>query len=121
MASIVVFSSFSAKAQENPQPTDLGISITQPDAAKLKFMVIVGNPGRKKVELRVTNSNYGTIDRMVFHKTQYGMVCNLTDAPDGIYMIEVRSGKEKIKRPIAINTVSLQQTSRMASYAAVDH
>ncbi|MEP7257054.1 MAG: hypothetical protein ABI687_01675 [Flavitalea sp.] len=115
MATIAAFFSFTAVAQEQTDPNPLAISVTQPDSGALKFMVIVGNPDKQKVQLKVTNANYGTIDRQIFKSSQYGMVCNLTDAADGLYTIEVRSRKKVIKRTIAINTVSVYNTNRMAS------
>ena len=118
MASVVLFTSFSASAQEKSASGSVAVSVIQPDKAKLSFMVIVGNPEQKKVLIKLIKTQYGVIDRKVFKKVQYGMICNLNDADDGEYLIEVSSGNQVIKRSIVINTVSVFETNRQVSLAS---
>lgn len=104
------FIAFNLSAQE---PAKLDMAVHQQNNAALKFSVHISNPEQEKVTLSVTGKNEGPMVVRTFSGNNFSIVFDLSSLEDGEYVIEAKTGKQKLQKNIAIETFS--RIERVAS------
>jgi hypothetical protein len=77
-----------------------------PDKIATAFRLYIHNPESKKIKLEISHPMYGVVVDTSFTNDQFSCRYNFEKVEDGNYEITLTSGKEKITRRIAINTVT---------------
>jgi hypothetical protein len=81
-------------------------AIVIPDSSESKFILIVENPLKNKIQVRLIHPFHGEAFRKETREESYRNRFDLTDAEDGVYILEISSGKERIRKQIQINTLT---------------
>jgi hypothetical protein len=95
------------------QPAFLDMAVNQPDNAALKFRVQIVNPEQQKVTLSVNGKNEGPLAVRTFSDNNFFIVFDLSTLEDGEYVIEAKTGKQRLQKNIVIRTFS--RVERVAS------
>ena len=77
-----------------------------PDQASPAFNLYIDNPGQKKINLRISHSDEGMVVDTVINAAKFSGRFNFDQANDGVYVVSLLSGKDKITRAVEINTVT---------------
>jgi hypothetical protein len=70
------------------------------------FVLSLDNPQQKKLQVWVRHSVYGTISDTVIYKDKLYCRYNLDHLDDGVYIITVSNGKEKLVKEIQMTTTT---------------
>jgi hypothetical protein len=70
------------------------------------FILVLDNPQKKKVQLWVRHSVFGTVSDTTVYKEKITFHYSLDNLDDGKYIITVSSGKEKWVRELEMKTVT---------------
>lgn len=70
------------------------------------FVLSLDNPQQKKLQVWVRHSLYGTISDTTIYKDKLYCRYNLDHLDDGVYIITVSNGREKIVREIEMKTTT---------------
>lgn len=70
------------------------------------FVLSLDNPQQKKLQVWVRHSVYGTISDTTVYKERLNCRYNLDHLDDGVYVITVSNGKEKLVREIQMTTTT---------------
>jgi hypothetical protein len=77
-----------------------------PDKTTAAFGLHVYNPAKKKIDLQISHKANGMVVDTVITDVQFDCRYNFDQADDGLYIITLSCGKEKISKEVAISTVT---------------
>lgn len=97
---------YSATVSKMKQPQNLPsfeAAIT-PEENNQKFVLEVENPAKKRLLVTMYHSFYGEVFRKEIKEETCRHRFDMSKAEDGLYIVEISNGKEKIRKHIEINT-----------------
>ena len=77
-----------------------------PEKVGTAFRLIVQNPEKKKIEVKISHRELGVVADSSFTGEQFNCRYNFDQVEDGYYQLTLINGKEKVTKDIQINTVS---------------
>lgn len=77
-----------------------------PEKVGTAFRLIVQNPGKKKIEVKISHRELGLVADSTFTGEQFNCRYNFDQIEDGYYQLTLINGKERVTKDIQINTVT---------------
>jgi hypothetical protein len=85
--------------------TSFSVAIV-PEKVGTAFRLIVQNPEKKRIDVKITHRELGLLVDSSFTEEQFNCRYNFDQVEDGNYQVTLINGKEKVTRDIEINTVT---------------
>lgn len=60
----------------------------------------------QKITVSIPSMEHGVLVTKTFAKTKYGCDCDFSTAGNGIYTVEVSTGRERIRKEVIVSTVT---------------
>lgn len=80
--------------------------VVMPEKIGTAFRLIVQNPEKKKIEVKISHRELGLLADSSFSDEQFNCRYNFDQVEDGFYQLTLVNGKERVTKNIHINTVS---------------
>jgi len=77
-----------------------------PEKVGTAFRLIVQNPEKKRIEVKISHRELGLLVDSSFTEEQFNCRYNFDQVEDGYYQVTFINGKERVTRNIEINTVT---------------
>ena len=83
----------------------VSVEISQPDNNYLKFKLTVLNPLIENLTINLIDKQSGVLSTKSFNSSNYQLIYDMREVPDGVYSFEITGSGEKIVRELTINTI----------------
>jgi hypothetical protein len=80
--------------------------VIMPEKVGTAFRLIVQNPGKKKIEVKISHRELGLVVDSSITEEQFNCRYSFDQVEDGYYQLTLISGKERVTKDIQINTVT---------------
>jgi hypothetical protein len=81
-------------------------AVVMPEKNGTAFRLIVQNPEKKKIEVKISHRELGIVADSSFTEEQFNCRYNFDQVEDGLYQLTLINGKERVTKDIQINTVT---------------
>lgn len=80
--------------------------VVMPEKVGTAFRLIVQNPEKKKIEVKISHRELGLVADSSFTEEQFNCRYNFDQVEDGYYQLTLINGKERVTKDIQVNTVT---------------
>ena len=80
--------------------------VVMPEKVGTAFRLIVQNPEKKKIEVKISHRELGLVADTSFAEEEFNCRYNFDQVEDGFYQLTLINGKERVTKDIQINTVT---------------